>query len=127
MTDSDTAGCCCIVLGMHRSGSSCLARILHAAGLYMGEELPDDRHSSNLFGHWEVAKAVEINDRLLARSGGTWDDPPAQLRADGEIDNDIRSLLRSLERCGHYGWKDPRMTLTLPVWLPHLKNLKLVA
>src|ERR1700683_4868218 len=66
------------ILGMHRSGSSLLTRILNILGVYLGppqtllEARPD-----NPTGFWELAEVNRINDELLSRFGGRWSDPPA--------------------------------------------------
>ena len=33
---------CVVVLGMHRSGTSCITRMLHHLGVYLGENIDDD-------------------------------------------------------------------------------------
>ncbi len=66
-----------LVLGMHRSGTSAVARLLDGLGLDAGpvEGLigPTDH---NPHGHFEVQALVDFNDRLLAELGGTWVAPP---------------------------------------------------
>lgn len=121
-------GLCCVILGMHRSGTSCLARILNRAGLVMGDDLMLDPEIGNLIGHWETIGAVEINDRILARSpGGQWDRIPPQLLVEQEDHDAIDAFLRRFAGSPVFGWKDPRMTLTLPIWRPHLGNYRLLA
>ena len=39
----------------------------------------------------------------------------------------IETFLGGLRAAPVYGWKDPRMTLTLPIWRPHLGSYRLVA
>ena len=57
-----------IVLGMHRSGSSAVARGMMALGMELGERLvpvqPD-----NPTGFWEDKKVVDLNDAILASAG----------------------------------------------------------
>jgi hypothetical protein len=112
---------------MHRSGTSCLARILHEAGVFLGDELRLAPQASNLAGHWEADDAVAINDRLLAASGGAWDRPPAEVRADAGTDAAMRAFVAALARHPHAGWKDPRTTLTFPLWRPHLGDVWVLA
>jgi hypothetical protein len=110
-----------MVLGMHRSGTSCLTRMLQQAGMSLGNDLMNVVACSNLEGHAESWEGVRINDRILELSGGAWDRVPATLRADEDTANHIRAFLANLIN-GHavVGWKDPRTTLTWPVWKPHL-------
>ena len=55
-----------ILLGMHRSGTAMIARLLDALGLFQGSELQED-HESTWF--------LEINDLLLRRVNAAWDNP----------------------------------------------------
>jgi uncharacterized protein (TIGR03435 family) len=119
-----------IVIGMHRSGTSTLANILHAAGLSAGpvEELsPPSKSNEN--GYWEHQPLVEFNEKLLGLLQSSWKVPPA-------TDDDVRGLsldpsLRStatglIARMGNHGvdwmWKDPRLSVLLPFWLSLLRN-----
>lgn len=115
------------ILGMHRSGTSCLTRMLQHAGVYLGDDLMDGVASSNLEGHGESLEAVRINDRILQLSGGAWDRVPAELRGDGETTARIRAFLQSLEGHPAAAWKDPRTTLTFPLWKQHLAAYRLAA
>ncbi|MGG5809559.1 sulfotransferase family protein [Falsiroseomonas sp. CW058] len=63
-----------MILGMHRSGTSALARVLGLHGL----ALPRDAMAGkpeNPRGFWEPAPAQKLNDRILAAVGSAWDDP----------------------------------------------------
>ena len=62
------------VLGMHRSGTSCLTGSLEEAGLHMGDIHTWNPH--NLKGNRENQKIVDINDQVLASAGAAWDNPP---------------------------------------------------
>ncbi|MGH9380125.1 MAG: glycosyltransferase [Thermoanaerobaculia bacterium] len=62
-----------VILGMHRSGTSALTRVV---GL-LGAALPRDvlgAHPSNPAGHWEPARLYKLHDRMLAEAGSRWDD-----------------------------------------------------
>ncbi len=123
------------VLGMHRSGTSLTARVLNLLGLDLGPP-------EHLAGSWSVgdggfagenARLVSLNDRLLARLGGSWDRPPtlpagweerpdlADLRAHAAAVLAEEFAARSL-----WGWKDPRNSLTLPLWLALVPGLRCV-
>ncbi len=115
-----------VILGMHRSGTSAIAQLLHRAGLHLGSPLSTSATSDNLTGHWEAQKAVAINDHLLEYSGGSWFDVPRLVTADAESNRHIKAFLKTLARHQHAGFKDPRTTLTLPVWRRHLHDYRLV-
>lgn len=62
-----------MVLGMHRSGTSALTRVISL----LGAELPRavlGANPTNPTGHWEPARLVELHDRMLAEAGSRWDD-----------------------------------------------------
>src|SRR5437764_4320640 len=65
------------LLGMHRSGTSALTRVLNLLGMDLGSEYRlEGSRPGNPAGLWEYAPFLHINDRLLAAFGGTWDRPP---------------------------------------------------
>ncbi len=115
-----------VVVGMHRSGSSFLAHVLHDAGMYLGNNLINEAESGNLEGHWEAREAVLINEHILQISGGAWDRSPAGIRTDVETDDRMDRFLRELAVAPVAGWKDPRTSLTFPAWKPHLADYRLV-
>lgn len=64
---------CLLVLGMHRSGTSAMARVI---GL-LGADLPKTLLGptpGNERGHWEPAPLIAQHDRLLDQLGSRWDD-----------------------------------------------------
>jgi predicted O-methyltransferase YrrM/glycosyltransferase involved in cell wall biosynthesis len=63
-----------LILGMHRSGTSALARVLSL----LGGELPEGLLApgcGNTLGYWESKRLMEIDDEILLAVGRTWDDP----------------------------------------------------
>jgi len=91
---------CILVLGMHRSGTSLLARLLNLAGAALPSDLLG-ASEGNVFGHWEPAWLVSRNDAFLAGLGTSWDDwarldttaaPPDLMTA---YVADLRSFLRA--------------------------------
>ena len=66
------------VLGMHRSGTSLLARILNLIGVDLGpdEVLTTEPVADNPKGYWEHHEITAISDAILKRHGGSWDEPP---------------------------------------------------
>jgi hypothetical protein len=118
-----------VVLGMHRSGTSCVARALHEGGMYLGDKLMNQVASDNLEGHWEAWNAVQINDDILTASGAQWHRLPLDLTlAPPEgIDQRIEQFLEELAVQPVHGFKDPRTLITFPVWEPHLSDARIVA
>jgi hypothetical protein len=130
-----------IIIGMHRSGTSMISRMIEALGLFQGKE-KDSNNEAFLFQH--------INDWLLRMSGGAWDYPRpfglllenARVRADAVAF--IRKRLASRHAISFFGrssvinfktpaavhvpwgWKDPRNTFTLPLWLNIFPNARVI-
>lgn len=72
--DTTQARIAILVLGMHRSGTSALARLIG----YLGAALPADAieaHSDNARGYWESAAIVKADDQLLRVARSSWFDP----------------------------------------------------
>ncbi len=116
-----------VILGMHRSGTSCVTRMLNHCGLELGTDVLDAASVSNMAGKWEARRAIEINDALLAASGGSWGNPPAEVHADEAALACMREFLATLRPPPISGWKDPRNVLTFPLWKPLLGSYRVVA
>lgn len=115
------------VLGMHRSGTSAVARTVNLLGVSLGEEadlMP--ANEANPRGYWESSALHLLNDELLERLGGTWSAPP-RLEPGWESSADLRLLsirarllFPSVYRTSVWIWKDPRNCLLLPFWVKTL-------
>jgi hypothetical protein len=111
-----------IVLGMHRSGTSALARTISL----LGARLPDDLvgpNEGNPHGHWEPQAIVALNDRMLAEAGsdvyGILDISPAWFsssRAQEFADEAAKIIGVSFQNDPLIVMKDPRTAVMLPVW-----------
>ena len=111
-----------VVLGMHRSGTSAVSRVLNLLGADVGPEDDLLTEYDNPAGHWESRTLTACNDRILAAFGRSWDFPP-RLRTGWEQTPRAARLLPELtEAFGRvfsgdpWVWKDPRTCLTLPLW-----------
>ncbi|NVB77899.1 MAG: hypothetical protein HOV81_05840 [Kofleriaceae bacterium] len=103
-----------VVLGMHRSGTSCLAGMLAAAGLASAGEAV--RNWDNARGHHEMLDAIRLNEAVLAHSGGHWLSPPRDVRWTDEHAA-ARDRLLAARIAGRPALlKDPRTLLVLPFW-----------
>ena len=112
------------ILGMHRSGTSLLTRILNLMGVYLGP----DAHllqplAENPKGFWEHEEIWKLNEDILWRLGGSWHNPP-ELSPGWESAAELEDLKEraltiiqtDFTDAGIWGWKDPRTCLTLPFW-----------
>lgn len=128
-----------IILGMHRSGTTMVCQMLEELGLFVGRQ--KDPNNEALF-------FLKANDWLIQSAGGRWDYPqPIRVLLKHsvfrEIIEDYLRLSVSTPRIASFlgwrnylryrslyhldipwGWKDPRNTFTLPLWLnvfPHAR------
>lgn len=110
-----------IILGMHRSATS-----LVAGGISNTVDMGSNS------GHYENQEIKKINQSILKLFNGKWDNPPPELlhclvrfQESGIIDR-MKKALSKYEQPRWIepliGWKDPRTTLTIRLWLPYLEN-----
>jgi O-antigen biosynthesis protein len=119
-----------LVLGMHRSGTSALARGLQMLGVYLGNDFISSK-PDNPTGYWEDRNIYEINERLLAVFGLKWEEvaliDDARWDAPGAeaLRNEAVAYLRS-QFVSHplWGFKDPRTIRLLPFWRSVLRSLE---
>lgn len=113
------------VLGMHRSGTSALARLLNLSGCEFGPPeavMPPD--VDNPLGFWERLDAYELHEWLLGTCGCAWDRPlafdPFAIAASARDAFRERAVrIRDSFPSGRpWFLKDPRLCLTLPLWRP---------
>jgi hypothetical protein len=112
------------ITGMHRSGTSVVARVVNLLGVYLGQEgehIPASRNNPR--GFWESKPIKDFNAQLLKQLGGSWHSPPILpdgWQQAGELDPLRKKAAALLNRVlGHVdvgGWKDPRTSLVLPFW-----------
>ncbi|MHC4267819.1 MAG: sulfotransferase [Planctomycetota bacterium] len=121
------------VIGMHRSGTSMVTRLLNLCGLYLGPSeqflLPNE---NNPMGYFENEGFVQINNALLTHFGGSWYNPPL-FKEDWKNDysleqivQETRALLKTFSKSSQWGWKDPRATVLLPFWKSLIPQLRFV-
>ena len=118
-----------LVAGMHRSGTSALARVLTLAGCDLPRTLVEAK-PDNVAGFWESPRVVELNDEILASRGSCWDDwqpfdrgwhdsPAAGPLRDRALD----VLRREYGESRLFVLKDPRICRLLPFWTGALARL----
>ena len=130
-----------IIIGMHRSGTTMITKMLQQLGVFIGWDY-NDEFEANFF--------LRRNERLLNVCSGSWDRP---YLIDNLLDNrssfkvaakllvkDLRSFsifnflgpLNTLKYKTAYdldipwGWKDPRTTFLLPLWLNIFPEAKII-
>jgi len=122
-TASDEESRAVVVAGMHRSGTSLVAQLVNALGVYAGET--DQVSPPDMFnptGYWEFIDAVAIDREILQELGGNWtnvvDADPSRLSPEKRpaYVARIRHAIASLQGHGAFLLKDPRMSLLLPLW-----------
>ena len=118
------------VIGMHRSGTSAVARGLQALGVYLGSDFLGAQ-PENPTGYWEDTGIVELNERVLKVLRLTWDGTaPIDPRefAGWRIGSLRRETARYLRRRflpqPLWGFKDPRTIRLLPFWRRVLRECK---
>jgi hypothetical protein len=130
-----------IILGMHRSGTSMVTGMLGELGLFIGAN-KDNNDESNFF--------QRMNDWALKQAGGSWDNP--EMIDDLLGNSSVRELVLDYFRFSlhsprrlfflgwrnylasqrleimttPWGWKDPRNTYTLPLWLDLFPEAKVI-
>ena len=119
------------VVGMGRSGSSALARLLSFCGGVLPHRLLPANYG-NPAGYWEPQDAVEVNDRFLSEHGSSWYDPGLALQLDPPALADRRRFVDELTRflAGGFGagsplvLKEPRVSGLLPYWIAAATRLR---
>ena len=140
-----------IVIGMHRSGTSLIARVLSRLGIFLGTEL--NNHEESIF-------FMRLNQSLFQLAHSRWDNPQPfeylmkTFESEPQFNFDILSFLENtlvssesmrywgigakeaLEKMDFgsfisaidqpWGWKDPRNTYTLPIWLQIFPGAKVI-
>jgi hypothetical protein len=119
-----------VVLGMHRSGTSALCRVLSLAGATLPRRLLAPLEE-NEKGFWEPAEIVAAHEEILRSAGSRWDDvlesptPWCQSPMAEPAIARMEELVRS-----NYGdsplivLKDPRICRLMPLWLKVLERLE---
>lgn len=126
MTPRNTA---ILVLGMHRSGTSALTRVLNLCGADLGTRLMPPAAGNNESGFWEHLDAVTLHERLLLQLGRSWSDArtlPAdwlQSPAAGAAEQQIAALVADeFKDSPLWAVKDPRLCRFVPLWTKVLEQ-----
>ncbi len=111
------------VLGMHRSGTSALARILNLMGVDLGID-SEAGGKDNPRGFWENPDLVTINEDILKSMHSSWQDLrslPGQWWQSETLAPFMRRIENVIDQVfgqsSVWGLKDPRVCRLLPLWL----------
>lgn len=118
-----------IIIGMHRSGTTMLTRILEKTGLFMGH-YKDENDESFFF--------VNFNKWMMKNANSSWDNPYCFNFINDNFKSHIKRVydkrqksLFAIKYLGfkdywkykainnidfRWGWKDPRNTFTIDIW-----------
>ncbi len=116
-----------IVIGMHRSGTTLMARWLSEMGFNMG--VYRDHNEESL-------PFLSLNQQWLEKEGASWDKPilireqppfsATEMYAEHIATESRNPLLLFLKGPSRWGFKDPRTTFTLSSWLQIFPKAKIV-
>ncbi len=112
-----------IVLGMHRSGTSALARGLEAIGVNLGGSFIPSVSTDNATGYFEDAEINALNIEVLRVLGHDWHHVRSVTLADvaflqekGYVDKAADLLRRKCAESVNFAFKDPRTCKLMPFW-----------
>ena len=115
-----------LIVGMHRSGTSLLGNLLHAAGVALpGPLIAGDKHNPE--GYFERADITDLQEQLLIDLDRWWPSAQGMLplpegwlhRPETQAAAQLLNLCLTNESQRQHGpWaiKDPRSSLLLPLW-----------
>lgn len=116
-----------LILGMHRSGTSCLTGSLQQMGLFLG-----DVHTCNPFnlkGNRESDRIVVLNNTILEKNAGEWCSPPTTMEWDESDALERDTIIHDMTEASGgaiWGFKDPRCLFTFPFWAEGLDDFQSV-
>lgn len=112
-----------VVLGMHRSGTSVLARSLEAFRINLGSSAPVKKGPDNPRGYWEDSDFVALNEEIFSYLKAEWFHLARLSAADlwklesaGFFERASELLQKRVEKNPIYGLKDPRIPRLMPFW-----------
>ncbi len=128
-----------IIIGMHRSGTTMLSKILEQLGVFMGWRKEENN---------EALFFLKFNDWILKQVNATWDNPYNYTVTKKSFKDLMVYLaekyIKSVRRVEYlgilksikyktlkaldfpWGWKDPRNTFTLDIWIKIFPNAKII-
>lgn len=112
-----------IILGMKRSGNSCLAGCLEQCGL----RVVDYNRAERKDGYAEKDSLRTLHEQILARNGGSWYRPPQRVIIPKGHRTRISKIVQRLKQSrASVGIKDSGTLLVRNTWLAMLGNCQIV-
>lgn len=125
-----------VVLGMHRTGTSLVAKALHDhPGCYMGSSYLGPDPIRNKYGFYEDHRISSLNHKILKLAGGSRHKPPSieqVLSVDAKLDvgAEVRTIMAQLREespsTRSVGFKDPKTALTIHLLVKYIPNPQFV-
>ncbi len=112
------------ILGMHRSGTSCLAGCLKRCGLYLGDVQLKNR--ANQRGNHELKKVERVHEHIFEQNGGRWERPPGRIVLSRLDRLRLAWIASRLQRRPPCGIKDPRMLFFLDIWSEFVRTYAII-
>lgn len=132
-----------LIVGAHRSGTSATAHALEILGLQIGQKLDS---------HFEPRPLQQVHEKYLRQLGASWYEPTPFLDSIRTAEGERQSVAYLRENIGRnfgqlfgyqknprglwmlarlkigapWGWKEPRTTLFLPLWLKIFPQARVV-
>ena len=121
-----------IVLGMHRSGTSAMARLVQELGMNVGANLLPAT-DGNVYGHFEDEAFIRFHDELIKRQYPKrapfceWLPlAPAEIAYTQGDRVEAESIWETHRMSGGTAWKDPRTSLFLDLWMETLPDARAI-
>ena len=120
-----------IIVGMHRSGTSLLARLLNDLGIHMGAWLSRDAEAvffqkinrriySHVNAHWaepeNILSAMQSQEFIQKQSSEIREKFSGTSPVTGRYFRKLDWQERIQKPDFFWGWKDPRTALVIPIW-----------
>lgn len=111
-------GKCVVVLGLHRSGTSSVAGVLHHLGVNMGDKMlpPDDKAPT---GYYEDQDFLDIHNVIC----GDCRNPTIDTTT---LAIEYQNLLAKKSTQSLWGVKDPKMCFLFPYFLKTITNTEIL-
>ena len=135
MTDRSRPARVLAVLGMHRSGTSCLTGSLQQGGLFLGKH--HEWNEYNRKGNRENQDVVDLHESIFKSHGLNWKRPqlPATIKTLWQVPDPAwsdehvaraRDILVSYADQALWGFKDPRTLMLLAGWRKLVPDMEFV-
>ncbi|HEX7327874.1 MAG TPA: SEC-C metal-binding domain-containing protein [Casimicrobiaceae bacterium] len=117
-----------VVLGMHRSGTSAVSRVLNLCGAYLPPEVKPAMLGVNAKGFWETEAILDLDSRVMQQLGGNWDRVDFVLPESGAVIDEFVVDAREVV-ANQYATaptiliKDPRIGALAPLWQRVLSDM----